>query len=69
MHMPPLPRSRSHIMIHFMNHDYIGSLWQYQMSQQVEDLMPCFLNGYDSFIHIDAMSLTCLPGLYEFMQE
>ena len=28
------PESRSHIMIHFMNHDYIGSFWQCQMSQK-----------------------------------
>ena len=27
-------RSRSHIMIHFMNHDCVGSLWQSQMSQK-----------------------------------
>ena len=27
------PESRSHIRIHFMNHDYIGSFWQCQMSQ------------------------------------
>ena len=35
-HTPQLLRSRSHIMIHFMNHDYIGSLWQCQMSQKVQ---------------------------------
>ena len=28
------PESRSHIRIHFMNHDYIGSFWQCQMSQK-----------------------------------
>ena len=27
------PESRSHIKIHFVNHDCIGSLWQSQMSQ------------------------------------
>ena len=27
--------SRSHIRIHFMNHDYIGSFWQCQMSQKL----------------------------------
>ena len=26
--------SQSHIRIHFMNHDYIGSFWQCQMSQK-----------------------------------
>ena len=34
MHMPQLLQSQSHIMIHYMNHDYIGSLWQCQMSQK-----------------------------------
>ena len=29
--------SRSHIRIHFMNHDYIGSFWQCQMSQKAKD--------------------------------
>ena len=28
------PESWSHIRIHFMNHDYIGSFWQCQMSQK-----------------------------------
>ena len=28
------PESRSHIRIPFMNHDYIGSFWQCQMSQK-----------------------------------
>ena len=28
------PESRSHIRIHFVNHDCIGSLWQSQMSQK-----------------------------------
>ena len=28
------PESRSHIRIHFMNHDCIGSLWQSQMTQK-----------------------------------
>ena len=31
------PESRSHIRIHFMNHDYIGSFWQCQMSQKHEN--------------------------------
>ena len=29
------PESRSHIRINFMNHDYIGSFWQCQMSQKL----------------------------------
>ena len=28
--------SRSHIRIHFMNHDYIGSFWQCQMNQKAQ---------------------------------
>ena len=28
------PKSWSHIRIHFMNHDCIGSLWQSQMNQK-----------------------------------
>ena len=28
------PALRSHIRVHFMNHDYIGSFWQCQMSQK-----------------------------------
>ena len=30
--------SRSHIRIHFMNHDYIGSFWQCQMSQKAQKM-------------------------------
>ena len=32
------PESWSHIRIHFMNHDYIGSFWQCQMSQKVGEM-------------------------------
>ena len=35
---------RSHIMIHFMNHDYIGSLWQCQMSQKRIRLHMCCID-------------------------
>ena len=33
------PESRSHIRIHFMNHDCIGSLWQSQMSQKAHKIL------------------------------
>ena len=33
------PELQSHIRIHFVNHDCIGSLWQSQMSQKCRDYL------------------------------
>ena len=44
------PESWSHIRIHFMNHDYIGSFWQCQMRQKTSQRGGglCHLNSVKS---------------------
>ena len=47
------PESRSHIRIHFMNHDYIGSFWQCQMNQKVNH----FVKPKSSFINLNIIQV------------
>ena len=66
--------SRSHTRIHFMNHDYIGSFWQCQMSQKAQHQTALILNtrdfpflckeivGYNIIYHVDAHRFICPWG-------
>ena len=69
------PESRSHIRIHFMNHDYIGSFWQCQMSQKTTNLCHSthlrtagtFLSEVKTITAIEANNDTyCLPAVTEY---
>ena len=55
------PESRSHIRIHFMNHDYIGSFWQCHMSQKVgEQLLWDYSKNFGSVSNCVKDCFQCL---------